>query len=311
MDNTLTIIIPAYNAKETINKTLSSIAIQRTKYFFEVIIVNDNSDYDYNKYINSYSNFINIKEIKLSKNLGPGLARQKGIDNSKGKYIIFIDSDDYLYSPYSINMLIEYIKEKNSDIVISDFIYERDNKREIKSKNNVWLHGKIYKRDFLEKYNIKFNSTRQNEDNGFNRLIILLKPKIDYLFETTYVYQENSNSITRKDNRLYKFTGLEGYANNMEWALSEALKRGVLRKDIEYQAIHVIVSTYFYYQELYNDYDVTQIFKWFRGIYNGYYPKKSNYNIDEILKIYKKEFDIYQNIISYDDYLKKMEEYND
>ena len=112
-------------------------------------------------------------------------------------------------------------------VSMDNSILERDNKREIKTKDNVWLHGKVYKREFIEKNKVSFNSTRKNEDSGFNRLLFLLNDKIEYLDTVTYVYQDNQNSITRKDNRRYKFEGLEGLAENMEWAYFEAKKRNV------------------------------------------------------------------------------------
>ena len=59
----ISIIIPAYNAKKTLNKTLASIAIQKGIETVNVYLINDASDYDYNEFIKYYSNFYNIKEI--------------------------------------------------------------------------------------------------------------------------------------------------------------------------------------------------------------------------------------------------------
>ena len=310
MDNILEIIIPAYNAKNTLDRTLSSICIQRTTYKFEVLIVNDKSDYDYRDFIDKYSKYINIRELTLKENVGPGGARQQGIEDSYSKYILFIDSDDYLYSPFSVNDLIDKIESTNSDLVISDFMYERDGKREVKSRNSVWLHGKIYRRRFLESHNIKFNNTRQNEDNGFNKLILLLEPKIRYLFRITYVYCENPNSITRSNDRLYKYTGLEGYAYNFNWAFDNALERNVDKNKITDDAIRVIVSAYFYYLELYDRYDVSKIFKWFKNIYNSYYPKERPRGLDYLLHLKRKENPV-SEFITFDEFIKKLEEYND
>lgn len=72
----LSIIIPAYNAFNTINKTLESIAVQKTDYNFEVIIVNDCSNGSYDQFIDKYLKIFNVKEIKLDVNVGPGTARK-------------------------------------------------------------------------------------------------------------------------------------------------------------------------------------------------------------------------------------------
>lgn len=76
------VIIPAYNAHETIERTLYSIAYQRNSEDLNVYIVNDNSIKDYSKKIDFFKDFINIKELKLNENKGPGYARQYGLDQS-------------------------------------------------------------------------------------------------------------------------------------------------------------------------------------------------------------------------------------
>lgn len=280
------IIIPAYNSKKTIKTTLDSIKKQNNKNF-EVTIVNDAGQENYEEEIKYYSKYYKIKEIKLKENGGPGVARQYGIDNTQNEYIIFIDSDDYLYDENSIDKLEKNIK--NNDIVISNFIYERDNEITIKKKNNVWLHGKIYNRQFLEKNKIRFNNTRANEDNGFNRLIILHEPKAQFLDEVTYVYHENPNSITRKENRLYKFTGLEMYSYNIEWAIKEALKKRINYKGCVLSALGTLVSNYYYYLELYNEYDVSKILEWNKGLKKIYQKYKDNYIDETIINLVLKE----------------------
>ena len=310
----LEIIIPAYNAHNTIELTLDSIEKQINKDIFHVTIVNDCGK-DYQKIINKYKGKLDINEITTLNNVGPGLARQHGIDNTNSKYILFIDADDYLYSNNAIDLLLNKIKKHNADLVISNFIYERDNEIKIKSENTIWLHGKIYLRDFLNKHNIRFNDTRANEDNGFNRLIILLNPIVVYLYEITYVYHENSNSITRKGHRLYRFTGLEGYAYNMNWAICEALKRNAAVTGIATTAISTLCALYYYYLELYDLYDVEQIIKWSKKIYlkymeyediaNKYKPKYL-----EQLEIDYKDKNINKRI-SFDDFLKKVRDYSD
>ena len=312
-ENILNIIIPAYNAIKTLDKTLMSLCLQRTKYKFDVLLVNDKSDYNYQEIINKYQKYIDIKELSLNENVGPGLARQKGIEKTKSKYIMFIDADDYLYSPYSLEKLLNCIEESNADVVISNFIKERDNKRTIEEKSNVWLHGKIYKRDFIKVNNVSFNNTRKNEDTGFNRLLCLLGEKIRYLDTVTYVYQENCDSITRKDNRKYKFEGLEGLAKNMEWAYYEAKKRNVDNNMLKLHLLSTLTASYYYYNELYNQYDVSKIIKWYKNIYEESKEFEiTKIDIEDYLKINKVILEENtEPIISYEEYLDKMEEYHD
>lgn len=267
--NELEIIIPAYNAHSTIIKTLDSIKIQKDLPKYHITIVNDFST-NYVDIINNYKQYLNIDEIITKENIGPGGARQYGVDNTESKYIVFIDSDDYFENETSIIDLYNEIEKSNADLVISNFIYERDNIRVVKEHNPVWLHGKIYRRSFLDKHNIRFNFTRANEDNGYNSLIFLLNPILVFLNKITYVYSENSESITRKDNRLYKFTGLEWYAYNINWAIEEAEKRNVSEKSLAIKSISGLSVMYHSYLDLFDEYDVSKILKWSIPLYLKY-----------------------------------------
>lgn len=266
----LSIIIPAYNAKETICDTLDSIARQKLSISYEVILVNDCSLYDYNDIISIYKDKFLIREIKTKTNVGPGGSRQYGIDNSQSNYIIFIDSDDLFVGEDSLSKMYNALKEKDADLLIANFIYRRDNKEIIKKNNLVWLHGKMYKREFINNYSIRFNNSRANEDNGFNRLILLLEPKIIFFDEEVYIYNENPNSITRKDNRAYRFYGIEGFCFNMNWAMDGALERGSSKKIIAQLSIDVLATLYIYYLGLQDEYDVNKILEWGKDIKNKY-----------------------------------------
>ncbi len=293
-ENLLEIIIPSYNAHDTIKTTLDSIKKQITSFEYHVTIVNDYGK-NYNNIVNNYQD-INISEIKTPTNVGPGWARQYGIDNTNSKYIAFIDSDDCFYDSNSLESLITEIEKSNADIVISNFIYERDNKRIIKKRNQVWLHGKIYRRSYLEKHNIKFNNTRANEDNGFNSLCLLLNPIVVYLNKVTYIYKENSLSITRKDNRLYKYTGLEWYAYNITWSIEEAEQRNANQINIAIKATSGLSVMYLYYLELYNTYNVENILKWSKNIYLKYLKYKDIADNYEKQALNNEEFN-YQDIL--------------
>lgn len=289
------VIIPCYNAKDTLSLTLDSIAKQDILSDISVYLVNDCSDYDYQSFVAKYSHFFSISEIDLLENVGPGGARNAGILNSNNPYIVFIDSDDYFYDDSALSTLFKTIHQYNCDLVISSFIYERDGETIVKNYNNIWLHGKIYRRSFLEENKILFNGTRANEDNGFNNLILLLNSRVKYISDITYVYHENKNSITRKDNRKYRITGLEGYTYNINWAILEALKRNCDKKYIPRLAMATLCALYFYYIELQGvEEDVWKIFEWSYKILQDYqlfpeYALKED-EIEELLNSKKEEY---------------------
>lgn len=242
------VIIPAYNAHNTIEKTLASIAYQINVNELKVYIVNDASETDYSKEISFFSNFMNIKEISLFKNCGPGKARQIGIDSSNSKYIVFIDADDVFSNPYSLTTLYNSMEESNADIVISNFYELLDDSSKTEHKSDViWLHGKMYRRSFLNNANIRFNNTRKNEDNGFNQLVLLHDSKVEYIDDFTYIWMYNKNSITRINDYEYQYNGIEWYLYNISWALNIAIKDNCDYQKISELAYSTLLSAYYYY----------------------------------------------------------------
>ena len=87
MEKQIDIIIPAFKEQNTILRTLSSIACQSILNDIEVTIVNDACpNGDYKKFVDMFSPYMKIKEIKMETNKGPGQARQFGIDNTSNEF---------------------------------------------------------------------------------------------------------------------------------------------------------------------------------------------------------------------------------
>ena len=105
------IIIPFYNSSNFLKKSVLSIINQKRK-DLEIILVDDNSKDKSEKRISilKKNNFF-IKILKNKKNLGVGLSRNKAIKKAQGQYVIFLDSDDQLYTN-SINKIEETIIKK-------------------------------------------------------------------------------------------------------------------------------------------------------------------------------------------------------
>ena len=208
------IIIPCFNAYSTLDKTLQSIAVQSIKDKINVLLVDDCSEDKYDDYIDRYKNYFNISILRLEKNSGPGVAREKGINNTIGKYIMFIDSDDLFYSSISVEKLF-YKIEEGYDLVFS---IEYDQKRDSYLVLNGNVHGKIYRREFIINNNIHFNNSRYHEDNYFNNLVLLNPSKKCFLEEYTYFYTYNNNSIT--NDSYSDFDNMELYLKNMNELLT-------------------------------------------------------------------------------------------
>ena len=203
------IIIPCYNSHNTLKNTLNSIINQSIKDKLKVYLVDDCSDKNYNSFVEQYSKFIDIKEIRTKENGGAGLAREFGIQNSNSKYIMFVDSDDLLFSYQAVESLYNEI-EKGFDYVNS---IEYDEKRGKNLILNGNVHSKIYRREYLEKNDIHFNSTRYHEDNYFTNFVVLSGAKKSLIRECTYFYTFNKDSIT---NESEEFDRLEIYFQNIK-----------------------------------------------------------------------------------------------
>jgi glycosyltransferase involved in cell wall biosynthesis len=173
-DKKIDIIIPAYKAHKTIEKTLHSIAIQSIIDKVDVTIVNDCCpEGDYQDTIKLFSNFMDIKEIKLDKNCGPGEARNQGMKNTKNDYIMFVDADDYLILPKSLEQMLGIMEDNKQLIVLrSDILEENENCEfgAINGEVDSHVFARLYRRNFIEDNNIWFPPFRANEDVGFNML---------------------------------------------------------------------------------------------------------------------------------------------
>lgn len=195
------VIIPLYKALDTIRDTLDSLVVQTKKDFITIPVV-DGDNIDYSEIWEEYGNRgLNIKPIVLKENGGPGVARQAGIDAAAMcTYLIFCDADDLLL-PQAVKTLSREIMVNNGDILKCNFIIEESN-----ASNRIvdalktpvqWMHGTIYRRQFLVDKNIRFlPNIRYCEDSYFNLVAHCCAEKDLRLEEPVYLWRENKNSIT-------------------------------------------------------------------------------------------------------------------
>ncbi len=121
----ISIIIPAYNVADCIDRCLESI-IKQTYKEIEIIIVNDGSTDATGNICDAYSEKYNYISVIHQQNKGVSASRNIGIRRAKGKYIAFIDSDDYVEANYLENMIIIAIASQ-CDLIVSGIELEYDN----------------------------------------------------------------------------------------------------------------------------------------------------------------------------------------
>lgn len=133
----ISVIVPAYNVEGLIKKCLSSILNQTYKNF-ELVIINDGSTDDTLKKIEEM-NIQHRKVVITTKNSGISTARNRGVYESSGEYITFIDSDDEVEPDY-LEYLLNLIKKFNAEIATCQHIVEFPRKKNI----DMSFSGKSY-----------------------------------------------------------------------------------------------------------------------------------------------------------------------
>jgi glycosyltransferase involved in cell wall biosynthesis len=118
--NLVSIVTPVYNAEKFINKCIASV-LNQTYPNWEMILVDDCSPDNSSEIILEYAQKDDrIKYHKLKKNGGAGVARNQAISMATGRYLAFLDSDDF-WHPAKLEKQIEFLKEKNAPAVYSQY----------------------------------------------------------------------------------------------------------------------------------------------------------------------------------------------
>lgn len=218
MNELVSIIVPVYNTEKYLNKCLNSILTQTYKNI-EVILINDGSTDNSLKVCKEYEK--KDKRIKLinKENEGLSATRNLGILTAKGKYIGFIDSDDFIEEDMFKNLYEDMINN-NSDISICEMTnsekYLKENKTtKVEVLNNKeaifkllydneinnYAGNKLIKKEMFE--NIKFPIGRKFEDLAIMHYLIEKAKTITYNSYIGYHYIQRPGSITKSISESY------------------------------------------------------------------------------------------------------------
>ena len=231
--HTISIIIPVYNSEQYLKKCLDSIRAQ-TYNQLEIICVDDDSTDDSPVILEKYAAIDDRIKVIHKKNEGVSIARNTGLDNANGDYVLFVDSDDWIEST-TCEIALKNLVEQNTDLVLWTYIRERKGEskekvifdtdlvfteEEVQKKlhrrmigviNEELAHpenadalctvwGKLYKRSIISRYNIKFYDIREigtYEDGLFNLVYLQYVKKAVFLNKCLYHYRRtNDISIT-------------------------------------------------------------------------------------------------------------------
>lgn len=256
----ISIIVPVYNVEKYLNRCIDSILNQTFKEY-ELILVDDGSTDNSGKICDLYEK--KDKRIKVihKENGGLSSARNCGIEKSIGKYIGFVDSDDFIH-PQMYSYLYDYLDKYKADISICAFRKVKENeciKKQIKNKelnivilNNIEAqyelyknHGdqfvvawnKLYKRELFR--DLRYEEGKIHEDEYIIHQILYKSKTIIYIKEEFYNYYIRENSIMNSKFSLKSFDGVCALKERCEFYS----KYGLM--DLKYKAEYNYVIRFF------------------------------------------------------------------
>lgn len=216
----ISIIIPVYNSERYIGKCLQSV-LDQTFTDFEILLINDGSIDKSSEIINNYKQLDKRIKVYNQVNSGVSSARNIGLDHSTGRYVAFIDSDDYIDNDYLFNLYS--CTNINTDYVFSGMYdtYSESIKKKIILEDRIWnlykeddllnfLYcplqsspcAKLYSNHIIQKYHLRFDTSFTcAEDRDFNLKFFSHINKAKSLSYSGYYYRRDvANSLTKKDN---------------------------------------------------------------------------------------------------------------
>lgn len=231
----LSLIVPVYNDELFLDACLTSIFLQKTKYKYEVICINDGSkDNSLNilkKYKEKHKNMI----IVVQENKGISCSRNIGIEMARGKYIGFIDNDDIINDDY-IELLLERAYLTKAEIVKSGYIIfdnksGKIKKTSVKNKcsitNNMgkkvleydgYIWGGIFEKKLFK--NFRFPDGYWYEDSITKNYLYRVCKKFEYISKALYKKRFHSNNAEKKLWNSGNFKAIDQYyiiKNTMEY----------------------------------------------------------------------------------------------
>lgn len=207
----ISVIIPVYNVLHYLAECLNSV-VNQTFTDYEIIIVNDGSTDDSQSVIDDYVyRYPELIRAFTIKNRGLGGARNYGMEKARGRYFVFVDSDDYIHKD-ALKHMYEAAKLHNADYVITDIISFWEDGKQVHSSScdfpninrfEIIKHAAKYgivaacsKLIDRELFNVIQFPTGFYEDLATTPILLSYAKNIYYLPEGLYFYRQHAGSIT-------------------------------------------------------------------------------------------------------------------
>lgn len=257
MDVKYSFVVPIYNVERYLEKCIDSI-LKQTLNSYEIIIIDDGSPDSSGEIADRYQKVYPQKILTVhQENRGLGGARNTGIGYAHGKYIVFVDSDDFVV-PNMLEIAEKYFSKYNDDILCFDWqaCAEKDNltpeltdfldmHKVVSLKNYIYMQPsacrKIYKACLFNNIELRFPEQLYYEDLALSASFVVNKPQIGVIKEKLYYYVQHRGSImqSKDKNKMLEIISAFDY-------LTDFFKRNSIfeeyRRELEWLAIqHVLL----------------------------------------------------------------------
>lgn len=227
----ISIIVPLYNKQRYVQRCIESILSQTYK-DFEVLVINDGSTDDSLSIVNSFDDY-RLRVFDVS-NGGVSKARNLGLQNAKGEYILFVDADDWIDGNYVSNIahsLLQYptdlllfslsavvatghveklpVPKERPEELIPNYMYIQD----VESPGFWgWICNKCIRRDFIEKHHLRFDERKRlAEDLSFWVDVLSHNPSLAVLEEYGYFYLQAADNSSVYDRNVDYFSLIDNW----------------------------------------------------------------------------------------------------
>lgn len=247
-DPLVSVVIPVWNTGENVKKLVKAL-LQQSYRRLEIIIVDDGSSDDSLRVLQDLAKTDPRIKVIHQKNMGASAARNTGIDTARGKYVLFVDSDDDVREDYLEKMVQCMESDAGIDLVVSGVCYNKLQKNEsknvylkpynkkygVKNRANFLLKSmirdgrmysvinKIFRLEIIKKWDLRFEEGRNfAEDTKFVLDYLRYAPgRVEFLLEPLYIYNFGTDTSTVKSSSTVWTNWEKSYQDLEEWVRDE------------------------------------------------------------------------------------------
>lgn len=255
---TVSVIIPVYNAEMHLRQCLNVVCNQ-TLNDFEIICVDDGSTDASLSILEEYQQICDkLKILQQPRNMGPGPARNRGIQAACGEYIAFMDADDFYQHKNSLKNLYQHAIKNDADVCGGGMRYaDTSKKKSIEQycfQNEGWINYKeyqqyyyyqrfLFRRALLIDHDIRFPDYLRFQDPPFFIRVMIAAQRFFAVKEVFYVYREDGNHVTWNDHKVNDL--MQGHMDVLKLCMENGLDHllyDMLKRELENDYLHHILE---------------------------------------------------------------------